>query len=301
MGLYEDAKELLRGAVETHVHLNPHIRPEDHIMDALEYAKQAREAGMKAVVVKNVGVPNTGAAYFVNRIVNGFECFGSVAMNICNGGINPVLIKTAVTHGDGARIVFFPLADTLHHVIARENYYAGVYPKIPREKAITIIDKNGEILSEVHEVLEILKKHDRCLNTGHLSPKEVKVLLKEANKIGVKRCIVSHGMWQIIGHKKNDLKEYIDLGAFIEFEYYLCMPMVQYIHGHPPVNIVDMLKLMHYIGVKHSVMSTDFGQAYSPNPIDGLRSFIASLIRCGAKPKEIQTMVQSNPSFLVGI
>lgn len=301
MGHYEEARELLKGAVETHIHLNPHIRPEDHMMDALDYSKQAREAGMKAVVVKNVGIPNTGATYFVNKMVNGFECFGSVAMNICNGGINPDLIRTAVTHGDGARIVFFPVADTLHHVLAREKYYAGVNPNIPRGKAISIIKKNGEILPEAYEVLEIIKKHNRCLNTGHLSPKEVLALLKEAKRVGIDKILVSHGMWQIIGHTKDDLKKYIDLGAFIEFELYLCMPMVQYIHGHPPVNIVDMLKLMRYLGVDHSVMSTDFGQAYSPNPIDGLRCFIASLIRCGAESEEIKTMVQKNPSFLIGL
>jgi hypothetical protein len=299
--IYEEAKNLLKGAVETHIHLNPHVRSEDHMMDALEYANQARDAGMKAVVIKNVGIPSTGAAYFVNKIVNGFECYGSVAMNICNGGINPALIEHAVNHGDGARIVFFPVADSLNHAIAREKYYKGINPPTPREKALTIFDNNGNILPEVFEVLEIVKTHDRCINTAHLSPKEVKALIKEAKKIGIKKIIVSHGMWKIMGHTRNDLKEYADLGAFIEFEFYLCQAMMQYIHGHPPVNEVDMLETMYYIGIDHSIMSTDMGQSYSPNPIDGLRSFIASMLRCGAKPDEIKTMVQRNPSFLIGL
>jgi len=206
-----------------------------------------------------------------------------------------------MNHGDGARIVYFPVGDSLNHVIAREKYYKGVNPPTPREKALTVFDDNGNILPEVIEVLEIVKSYDRCINTGHLSPKEVKAIIKEAKKIGIKKIVVSHGMWKILGHTKNDLREYVDSGAFLEFGFYLCQAMVQYIHGHAPVNEIEMLETMRYIGFDHSVMVTDMGQAYSPNPIDGLRSFIASILRCGAKSDEIKTMVQRNPSFLVGL
>ena len=301
MGLYSDSKELLKGAIETHVHLNPHMASEDHIMDVLEYANQARDAGMKAVIVKNLGLPTTGGAYFVNKIVSGFECYGSVVMNLCNGGINPDLIDRAMNDGDGARIIFFPVGDALNCIRAREKYYKGYMAPVSMEKALTIFDNNGKILPKVITILEIAKTYDRCINTAHLSPKEVKALIKEAKKIGINKIIVAHAMWPLMGHTKNDLKEYADLGAFLEFEFYLCQTMIQYIAGHPPVSEVEMLETMHYVGVNHSIMSTDMGQAYSPNPIEGFRTFIASMLKCGAKPDEIKTMVQKNPSFCVGL
>lgn len=62
---------------------------------------------MKAVVLKNIGIPSTGAAYFVNKLISGFECYGSAVMNICNCGINPSLIEDSINNGDGARIVSF--------------------------------------------------------------------------------------------------------------------------------------------------------------------------------------------------
>lgn len=301
MDIYKESKEILKGTVETHVHLNPHTISEDYMMDALEYAKQARDAGMKAVVLKNIGTPTTGVAYFINKLISGFECYGSVVMNICNGGINPSLIENSMNDGDGARIVFFPVTDALNHILAHSNHYRGHNIVPPKEKGLTIFNNNNNILPEVFEVLEIVKNYNRCINTAHLSPIETKALVKEARDIGIKKIIISHGLWKRMGHTKEDLKEYADLGAFVEFDFFLCQGIFQYFHGDPPVSEIEMLETMKYIGFDHSIMSTDMGQVYSPNPIDGFRSFIASMLRCGTEPEEIKTMVQRNPSFLVGV
>lgn len=88
---------------------------------------------------------------------------------------------------------------------------------------------------------------------------EVKALVKEARNIGIDKIIASHGVWKMMGHTKDELKEYVDLGAFVEFVFYLCQGMVQYIHGHPPVSEIEMLETMKYIGFDHCIVSTNMG------------------------------------------
>lgn len=297
---HEKAMELLKGAVEMHVHLNPHIRPEAHIMDALEYVRQARDAGMKGVAIKDAGLPTTGAAYVINKLVPGIEVYGTAIMNVCNGGLNPEMVATVLEHGDGVRLIYCPTGDSLHHIIAREKFYVGINPPTPKEKGISISEQ-GKLKPVMKEILKLIAEKDRCMATGHLAPNEVKILVDEALKMGINRILVSHAMWKMIGHNHTDLAELAKKGAFIEFEYGICMPLMLFIHAENPANPWDMVKLMRNVGIEKSVMTTDFGQAYSPHPIDGMRYFIATLLKCGMEEDEIRQMVSRNPAYLLGI
>jgi hypothetical protein len=48
-------------------------------------------------------------------------------------------------------------------------------------------------------------------------------------------------------------------------------------------------------------MSTDLGQSYNPPAPEGMRMFIATLLRKGLKAEEIETMVKTNPAKLLGL
>ncbi|HEV8307060.1 MAG TPA: DUF6282 family protein [Methylomirabilota bacterium] len=43
--------ELLRGAIDVHVHANPHLFPQNHAQDVVALATQAKEAGMRALAI----------------------------------------------------------------------------------------------------------------------------------------------------------------------------------------------------------------------------------------------------------
>jgi len=55
------------------------------------------------------------------------------------------------------------------------------------------------------------------------------------------------------------------------------------------------------IGAEHSIMSTDLGQSYNPPAPEGMRMFIATLLRKGLEAKEIEMMVKTNPAKLLGL
>jgi len=200
------ANDLLRGAIDLHCHVNPHFRPEIHAQSAIEYARQAREAGTGAIVLKDVGLPTTGTAAIVNSLVDGIEVFRSLVLNRCNGGSNPQAVFTALRHGDSARIIFMPTGDALNHAIKRERFYAGVNPPVPREKAITI-RHGGQLIGDVHEILSLIAGADRCLATAHLSPPEVMALVEATRDHGVRKIIVTHALWQMVGLSLDHLKQ----------------------------------------------------------------------------------------------
>jgi len=295
------AAELLQGAIDMHVHANPHVSPENHMADAVDLARAARDAGMKAMVIKDVTFPTTNTAYLVNKSVSGFRVFGSIVMNLVCGGINPRAVKVAVNHGDGAKVVYFPTGDTLHHVIARERItYTGVNLPVTREQAISVV-KNGNLTPETIEVLQIIADADVCMVTGHLSPEETLTLVPRAIDIGVRRIIVLHTMWQMIGFTAEHIRELKKYDVMFEFEFGLCLPIMQFIHSEPTVDPRRMLQTMREIGVEKCIMTTDTGQAYAPSPAATMKYFIAVLLKCGARKEEIERMVRRNPAQLLNL
>lgn len=295
------AAELLHGAIDMHVHANPHVAPENHMLDAVELAKAARDAGMTAMVIKDVTFPTTNTAYLVNKFVPGFRVFGSIVMNLVCGGINPRAVRVAVNNGDGVKLVYFPTGDALHHVIAREQIiYTGINLPLSREGAISIV-RHGGLTPETLEVIQIIADADVCLVTGHLSPEETLILVPRAIEMGVKKIIILHTMWRMIGFTPGHLRELKKYDVCFEFEFGLCLPLMHFIHSENTVDPRRMLEAMREVGVERCIMTTDTGQAYAPLPAAAMKFFIAVLLKCGATKDEIRQMVSKNPARLLDI
>jgi len=295
----EQVTELLRGAIDVHVHVNPHIFPQNHAQDAIALANQAKEAGMRAVVLKDVGIPTTGTAYVVNR-VTGFPVYGSHVMNLANGGINPRGVLVALTHGDGAKLIYFPTGDSRNHFRYRQKFYAGINLPLKEEQAITVL-QNGKLIPEAREVIALVKEYNACLVTAHLAPEESHAVVKEAKAQGLDKIIVSHAAWPMTRLSIDDLKEFARLGCFIEFEYCLLTSLMYFVHGEPPVDPRQIVAIMRAVGPEHCFISSDLGQLYCPLPVEGLRTYVAVLLKCGLSAKEIEVMFQRNPARILGL
>ena len=85
--------QLLKGAIDMHVHAAPDIR--ERRLDALQLARQAEQAGMKAVVLKSHCYPTAPLAYIVNQIVPGILVIGSLCLDKENGGLNPEAVEVS--------------------------------------------------------------------------------------------------------------------------------------------------------------------------------------------------------------
>ncbi|MEP9365862.1 DUF6282 family protein [Xanthobacter sp. VNH20] len=295
-----DVRDLMVGGIDVHIHTNPHVFPLSHSQDVIALAQDAHAAGMRALVIKDIGPSTTGTAYVATRLGPGIPIYGAHVMNLASGGVNPRAVWVALTHGDGARVVHFPTGDSRNHYEYRKRYYAGVNLPLGEEEAITVL-RDGKLIPEVREVISLVKEYDACLATCHLSAEESHHVVREAKDQGLKRIIVSHSQWAMTRLTHADLKEFAALGCLIEFDFGLMMPFMHFVHGEPTKNPQDVAAAMKDIGIEHCFMSSDLGQLYSPVPVEGMRSYIAILLKVGISPEEIRTMFHRNPARIIGL
>ncbi|WP_243014991.1 DUF6282 family protein, partial [Brevibacillus borstelensis] len=74
----------LKGAIDIHVHSSPSIFPRS--VNDLELAEQAKQAGMRAIVLKAHEESTVSRAKLVSKVVEGIEVYGSLVLNEYVGG-----------------------------------------------------------------------------------------------------------------------------------------------------------------------------------------------------------------------
>ncbi|WP_375459707.1 DUF6282 family protein [uncultured Enterovirga sp.] len=292
-------RELMVGGIDVHIHTNPHVFPLAHSQDVIGLATDAHAAGMRALVIKDIGPSTTGTAYVASRLGPGIPVYGAHVMNLASGGINPRAVWVALTHGDGARVVHFPTGDTLNHHDYRKRFYAGVNLPLEEEEAVTVT-RDGRLKQEVRDVIALVKEFDACLATCHISAEESHLVVREARDQGLKRIILSHSQWAMTRLTMADVKELAELGCLVEFDFGLMMPYMHFVHGETPKDPREIAAAMKEIGPERCFISSDLGQLYSPLPVEGMRTYIAILLKVGITPDEIRRMFHHNPARIVG-
>ena len=164
---------------------------------------------MRGVVLKNHWTETAGLAQLIRKYATpGFEVFGSVTLDTPVGGVNPMAVRyMADVEGGWGRIVWMPTHDSEHEVD---------YNKETRAKAI--VSRNGKLIPEVFEVLDLIKQHNLTLATGHVTPEEALMIMAEARQRGITRIIVTHPLLgeQFTCMSLPQLQEAVKLGGAIE-------------------------------------------------------------------------------------
>ncbi|HLX45195.1 MAG TPA: DUF6282 family protein [Bryobacteraceae bacterium] len=272
----------LQGVIDVHAHVDPETIPRS--VDAITLARLAQQEGMRAVVFKNHFFPTTGIAFLVHRVVPGIDVFGGIALNRQVGGINVAAVEQMVQlPGKFGRIVWMPTMDSEYGARASNR------PFVP-------IAKNGELLPETKQVLAIIAREDIALATGHISPEESLMLIREARAAGVKRIIVTHPM-QGLNMSVDQQKQAAAMGAFLEYCYVGTLPFAG--ASQKPMSVYA--QNMKAVGPAHVIMSTDLGNAVNPVHTAGLRSYIQALLKEGLTQEEIDQMLRKNPAYLLGL
>jgi hypothetical protein len=99
----------------------------------------------------------------------------------------------------------------------------------------------------------------------------------------------------------DDPKELAGQGGLIELEASLMMPLMHFVHGEVPADPRDIAATMRAVGPEHCFMVSDLGQLYSPVPVEGMRTYVAMLLKCGLTAKEIEVMLHRNPARILGL
>jgi len=284
-----DYDRLISGSIDMHLHPGP-----DSFkcrVDALEAANQAKQAGMKAIVIKNHFYPTAPIAMMVNQLVPDFKVFGSVCLDYQMGGLN--VHAVAYSARAGAKVVWMPTFSSANSISKMRGL------GLPLEgEGYSILDDKGQVLPEIHSILAIIKQFNMVLATGHISPAETFALEKEARRLGINKFVVTHPLDHEFfsqAFTKQDLVQLARNGAFIEFTF---IALLASEFRHDPAEMVDVIKT---VGAEHCIVSTDLGQSFNPLPVEGLRMFIVTLIKYGVTEDEITLMTQINPGKLLGL
>ncbi|MGA8716477.1 MAG: DUF6282 family protein, partial [Solirubrobacteraceae bacterium] len=87
------ARELLRGAFDTHMHISPDVV--ERIIDDVSLARKFQELGMAGFVLKSHYGSTAERAAVVRAAVPGVHVLGAIALNRAVGGINPLAVEIA--------------------------------------------------------------------------------------------------------------------------------------------------------------------------------------------------------------
>jgi hypothetical protein len=287
-------RKLLQGSIDIHVHGSPSLFP--RLLDNAQCATQAKEAGMKGIVIKTHHGFTADRVYWIKKMVEGIDVFGGVTLNSAVGSLNPYAVEAAIAYG--AKIIWMPTLSAKNHLNQLGEtgfpHLKQLQRRRLKEEGIWILDEKNNLLPQVKEICALIAEGDIILASGHLSIKEIVPLVKEARDVGVKRILINHPEY-IVNGSASVQKGLAQMGACIEHTLLSMMPMW---FRKDPKEIVRMVKK---VGPEHTILSADFGQAHHPPPHEGMRMFIRMTLELGISPQEIELMVKRNPGRLLGI
>lgn len=321
----EQTEELLKGAIDIHVHAGPHIFSSPRRVDPFQAAVEARDAGMQAIVYMDVFEMSNGTAWLVNRVVPGFKTYGGLILNTVYGGMNPRAVKTALYYGDGAKYISFG-AHSTYYQASREGRWVNnefqplseLFPKFREELEMCIkIPVNEAPGSKLDEILKLIADSPQVyMVTGHVSVDEGVRLVGLAQEYGIEKVVVSSAVSKEA--ELDQLKHMTEQGAFIEYTlaaytHTTSIPKTHYyvereyasidegMEGLDSGGVKQVGEIVRELGAEHCILSTDFGVYTLPTPVEGFREFIACMLDLGISPEEIRQMVKTNPEKILSL
>jgi hypothetical protein len=264
------------------------------ILNDVELGRQAKEMGMRAIVVKNHFVATADRAQIATE-ESSFPVYGGIALNHSVGGMNPHAVDISIKLG--GKIIWLP---TLHAraFISKKDHVKNLAGQLGEGlEGLYLLDDQGELKPEVLPVLDLIAKANVILATGHVSIPEAKTVVREAVKRGVKKIVVTHPLASFVAYTLDDMKEILDLGAtWLEHVYNDTTRQV----GHP-IKVKDLYDAIKAIGPEHCILSTDAGQWLNPVPAQQMGIYIKDMLNLGLTGQDIRTMVADNPAHALGV
>ena len=279
----DDAARMLAGAIDIHVHSDPDNVPRS--VDGLEAATLARAKRMRGIVLKNHYDPTAGLAFLARKAAPGLEVFGGIDLNRPVGGMNAAAVEhmTQVAGGWG-RVVWMSTFDAENQVRFSKQ-----------QRPFVSVSRNGQLLPETKAVVAMIARHQLVLATGHVSPQEGLLLVREARQQGAQHVVVTHAMNEPVLMTIAQMQEAAREGALIEFVGgSLATPDAS-------ARMDRFADAIRKIGVQSCVLSSDLGQKANALPADGYAAFLLAMRERGFSEQDIATLSKQNPARLLGL
>ncbi|MFJ3186970.1 DUF6282 family protein [Streptomyces halstedii] len=286
--------KVLDGLVDMHVHSGP--SPFPRRFDHVEAAEDGARVNMRAMVAKSHHHNTQMDVLAMRGRLEGVKAqvFGGIALNSTIGGLNIHAVRMSLRMG--GKVVWFPTISSGRHIECHPEDGAFPTTTVPLTlERIDIVDEQGELRPEVHEILDEIKEQGAVVNAGHMYPEYIRTLFQAAQAKGMKRLVVSHPDF-VIGVEPELCREFTGLGAFIEHEVGMYDP-----EGTQKWDPAQLYRWIETIGVEHTVLASDFGQAANPKPVDAYLRVAEALLDLGLPEKDLRRMTCDNPSYLLDL
>ena len=287
------ARELVRGAYDLHVHVEPDLA--QRRIDDLGLARRFAALGLAGFVLKSHYAPTAERAAVVRGAVPGVRALGAITLNAGVGGLNALAVEIAAR--GGARIVWLPTVDAENEASEDGPKPAKqpVWRKIQDEFAAAGVANGPVPLSEADlaRVLEVVARHDLVLATGHLGRAEIHHVVAAALAAGVSQVVVTHPDYPTQGVPVDEQRELAARGALLE----RCFAPIH----TGKVSWEGTFEAIRATGADSNVLSTDLGQVANPPVEDGLALMADRLLEAGFSEDDIRTMAVVNTRKLAGV
>jgi hypothetical protein len=286
------ARELVRGAYDLHVHVEPDLA--QRRIDDLSLARRFAELGLAGFVLKSHYVPTAERAAVVRGAVPGVDALGAIVLNAGVGGLNAQAVEIAGR--GGARIVWLPTVDSENEASEDGPKPAKqpVWRKIQDEfTAAGVASDPVRVTAEgLAGVLAVVARHDLVLATGHLGRAEIHMAVDTALAAGVRQVVVTHPDYPTQGVPLGEQRELARKGALLE----RCFAPIH----SGKVSWEETFEAIRATGAESNVLSTDLGQIANPPVEDGLALMADRLLEAGFSGEDVRTMAVLNTRKLAG-
>jgi Family of unknown function (DUF6282) len=293
------ARELLRGAYDTHIHVAPDVVP--RIVDDVTLARRFAALGMDGFILKSHYTATAERAGVVRAAVPGIQALGAIVLNRAVGGMNALAVEVGAR--EGARTVWLPTVDSVnesHERDAPAGAKVPVWVKLQLElrqqgieiPPVPVVDDSGTVLPETWAVLERIAHHGLLLATGHLARDEIFAVVDAAREAGVHQIVITHPEFPAQSLSVEDQRSLAAAGALLE----RCMTT-------PHTGKIAWEEWIAHIretGPEHSILSTDLGQVFNPPVEDGMGIMVDRLLAAGFNDEEVQVMAVANTRRVAG-
>ncbi len=287
------ARELVRGAYDLHVHVEPDLA--ERRIDDLGLARRFAELGLAGFVLKSHYAPTAERAAVVRGAVPGVDALGAITLNAGVGGLNAQAVEIAAR--GGARIVWLPTVDS-------ENEASEDGPKPAKQPVWRTIQEEFEAAGvasgpvrltddDLAGVLAVVARHDVVLATGHIGRAEISAVVDAALAAGVSHVVVTHPDYPTQGVPVEEQRELAERGAVLE----RCFAPIH----TGKVSWEQTFAAIRATGPEHNVLSTDLGQVANPPVEDGLALFADKLLEAEFSEEDVHTMAVLNTRKLAGV
>ncbi len=276
----------LQGAVDFLIESAPDVQA--RYAGCLELARQARDAGLRAIVLLDDLTQTIHKAYYVNRYVEGIQALGGITLNRTAGGYDVRTVEFACRLG--ARVVRLATCDA-----------RGAGPQEPSSfgqavEPLTLLnEKRTDLLPVAKKILDIMARHRVVILTGGIDAQEALAVARYCKEIGCTRLVVG-GVNALLDQYTDDV-----LGRLLRYGASMSLSHANLTPGRARQDPRECARLVDKFGPNAIVLESGLGSVENVSPSEGLRCFCHYLAKCGVSTDYVDLMVKRNPARLLGL